>query len=67
MLCGRQLMIRSFFVRDFIGRKVIASLPNKENESWRFIFEGGHQISMNEKFSYLKETLHPDDLGGFCS
>lgn len=67
MLCGKQLMIRSFFVRDFIGRKVIASFPNIENGSWRFIFEGGHQISMDEEFSYLKETLHPNDLGGFCS
>lgn len=67
MLCGKQLMIRSFFMRDFIGRKVIASLPNIENGSWRFIFEGGHQISMNEEFLYLKETLHPNDLGGFCS
>ncbi len=48
----KQLMIRSFFVRDFIGRKVIASFPNIENGSWRFIFEGGHQISIDEEFSY---------------
>lgn len=66
-LCGKQLMIRSFFMRDFIGRKVIASLPDIDNGGWRFIFEGGHQISMKEEFSYSKETFHPNDLGGFCS
>lgn len=54
-------------MRDFIGRKVIASLPDIDNGGWRFIFEGGHQISMKEEFSYSKETFHPNDLGGFCS
>lgn len=66
-LCGKQLMTRSFFVRDFVGRKVITSIPKIKTGSWRIIFEGGHQLLMDGEFSYLKETLDPNDLGAFCS
>lgn len=65
MLCGQQLMTKSFFMRDFMGRKVIAALP--ETRSWRLIFEGGHQLNLSEDSLYFKGTLHPDDLGAFSS
>lgn len=67
MLCGQQLMIKSFFLRDFVGRKMIAALPESQTGLWRIIFEGGHQLNLSEDFPYLKETLHPDDLGSMCS
>lgn len=63
MLCGQQLMIKSFFLRDFVGRKMIAALPESQTGLWRIIFEGGHQLNLSEDFPYLKETLHPNDLG----
>ena len=66
-LCGKQLMTRSFFMRDFADRKVVASLPDTETGSWRLIFEGGHQLYLSEDAPYIKETLHPNDLGMFCS
>lgn len=66
-LCGSQLMIRSFFMRDFVGRKVIAALPETQTGTWRFLFEGGHQVMLSEDAPYMKETLHPNDLGAFCS
>lgn len=58
-LCGSQLMIRSFFMRDFIGRKVLAALPEAQTGTWRFLFEGGHQVFLSEDLPYMKETLHP--------
>lgn len=67
MLCGQQLMTRSFFMRDFIGRKVITSIPDEETGLWRMVFEGGHQIYMDSDAPYTKETLHPNDLGAFCA
>lgn len=66
MLCGQQLMTRSFFMRDFIDRKVVAALPDTETGSWRLIVEGGHQLYLDEDVPYAKETLHPNDLGAFC-
>ncbi len=66
-LCGSQLMIRSFFMRDFIGRKVLAALPEAQTGTWRFLFEGGHQVFLSEDAPYMKETLHPNDLQAFCS
>lgn len=66
-LCGKQLMIRSFFMRDFIGRKVVAALPETQTGAWRLLFEGGHQVLLSEEAPYMKETLHPDDLQAFCS
>lgn len=67
MLCGQQLMVRSFFVRDFIGRRVVATLPKINSGSWSLIFEGGHQLSLSAEHIYTKETVHPNDLGAFCS
>ncbi|MBQ8418274.1 MAG: restriction endonuclease [Phascolarctobacterium sp.] len=66
-LCGKQLITRSFFMRDFAARKVIASLPDSETGVWRLIFEGGHQLYLSEDAPYTKEPLHPNDLGMFCS
>ncbi|MDE7436829.1 MAG: restriction endonuclease [Lachnospiraceae bacterium] len=66
-LCGRQLMIRSFFLRDLAGRKVVACIPQMQTGSWSLVFEGGHQLSMETGFSYRKETIHPKELGGFIS
>ncbi len=65
MICGKQLMTKSFFMRDFIGRKVIASLPEAKSDCWRLVFEGGHQLYLDEDILYTKETLHPDDVGTF--
>ena len=67
MLCGQQLMTRSFFMRDFVGRKVLAALPDVATGLWRLIYEGGHQLYLSEEVPYTKGTLHPNDLGAFCS
>lgn len=67
MLCGQQLMTRSFFMRDFVDRKVIAALPDAETGYWRLIFEGGHQLYLDADAPYAKETLHPNDLRAFCA
>ena len=48
MLCGRQVMTRAFFMRDFTDRKVIASLPDEESGLWRLVFEGGSQLYLSE-------------------
>lgn len=66
-LCGKQMMIRSFFLRDIVGRKVIACVPQAGTGEWSFVFEGGHCLSMGTSLSYTKETIHPNELGGFSS
>lgn len=66
-LCGKQVMTRSFFMRDFVERKAIAVLPDTETGLWRLVFEGGHQLFLSEGAPYMKETLRPNDLGTFCS
>lgn len=67
MLCGQQLITKSFFLKDFAGRKTIVALPETETGLWRYIFEGGHQLILSENFTYSKETFHPNDMGVFCS
>lgn len=66
-LCGRQLMIRSFFLRDLVGRKVVACIPQMQTGTWSLVFEGGHQLSMETGLSYRKETIYPKELGEFVS
>lgn len=66
-LCGKQVMTRSFFLRDITNRKVIASLPDAETGIWRLIFEGGHSLCLDNNIHYTKERLQPSDLGAFCS
>ncbi|MFQ7657279.1 MAG: hypothetical protein ACLRK6_08640 [Anaerostipes hadrus] len=41
LICGKQLITRSFFLKDFVGRKLITAMPETESNSWRLIFEGG--------------------------
>lgn len=66
-LCGRQLMLRSFFMRDLVGRKIVACLPETRTKVWSLILEGGQQILMDAEMSYQKETVSPDELGAFCA
>lgn len=66
-LCGQQLMIRSFFLRDLVGRKVVACIPQAQTGTWSLVFEGGQQLSMKPELSYLLETVSPNQLGGFSS
>lgn len=65
-LCGRQLMVRSFFMRDLVGRKVVACLPETQTNVWSLILEGGQQIVLDAEMSYQKETVSPNELGAFC-
>lgn len=65
-LCGKQIMIRSFFTRDFVGRKVVACIPQGQTGGWNLLLEGGHTVSLDGDFTYSKETMNPHDLGGFC-
>lgn len=67
LICGKQLITRSFFLKDFVGRKLITAMPETESNSWRLIFEGGHQLNINENLLYSKGTLNPNDLGVFCT
>ena len=52
LICGKQLITRSFFLKDFIGRKLITAMPETESNSWRLIFEGGHQLNINENLLF---------------
>lgn len=62
---GQQLMLRSFFAQDLIGRKVVACIPQLQTNGWNLVFEGGQQLSLDAENVYLKETASPDDLGAF--
>lgn len=66
-LYGKQLMFHSFFINDFLGRKVVASIPHSQTGQWHLIFEGGMQLPLEREFPYSKETIHPNDLGAFCT
>ena len=65
-LCGQQIMIYSFHMLSFLGRKVIGALPNMETGVWRLAFEGGIQLNINASAPYTKDTFHPNDIGAFC-
>lgn len=66
MLCGKQLMTRSFFLRDFVERKAIAAIPDSATGEWKMIFEGGHQLPLREDAPYTKDTVNSDEINAFC-
>ena len=66
-VCGKQIMTYSFYMRSFVGRKVIGAIPNIETGDWRLAFEGGIQFNTNASVTYTKETFNPNDLGSFCA
>lgn len=61
---GKQLMLRSFFVRDFANRKVLACIPKSGSSEWQLLFEGGTVLSLGEE-DYYKGTASPNSLGFF--
>lgn len=64
-LLGRQLMIRSFFMRDFIDRKVVACVPSIETGIWNVVLEGGIRIILDSEVPYSKEVMSYVDIGLF--
>ena len=61
---GKQLMLRSFFMRDFTNRKVLASIPKSGSSEWQLLFEGGTALSLGVE-DYYKGTASPNSLGFF--
>lgn len=65
LICGKQLITRSFFLKDFVGRKLITAMSETESNSWRLIFEGGHQLNINARYvylPYLQELVKQENL-----
>lgn len=65
IIMGKQLMIRSFFMRDLLDRKVVACIPSKESDTWNILFEGGTSIPIDLEMSYSKDTVSYNELGFF--
>ena len=65
VMFGRQLMIRSFFLKDLIGRKIVECLPNSTLSSWNLLIEGGAKLPLGENNSYTKEGTTFNELGFF--
>ena len=63
-IVGKQLMNRSFFMRDFANRKVLACIPKSGSSEWQLLFEGGTALSLGEE-DYYKGTASPNSLGFF--
>lgn len=63
-IVGKQLMLRSFFMRDFANRKVLACIPKSGSSEWQLLFEGGTALSLGEE-DYYKGTASPNSLGFF--
>lgn len=63
-IVGKQLMLRSFFMRDFANRKVLACIPKSESSEWQLLFEGGTALSLGEE-DYYKGAASPNSLGFF--
>lgn len=63
-IVGKQLMLRSFFMRDFANRKVLACIPKGGSSEWQLLFEGGTALSFGEE-DYYKGTACPNSFGFF--
>lgn len=64
-MVGKQLMIRSFFMKDLVDRKVVACIPAREFSGWNILFEGGIKVPVNSEILYSKATATFDELGFF--
>ena len=64
-MIGKQLMIRSFFMKDLVDRKVVACIPAREFSGRNILFEGGIKVPVNSEIVYSKATATFDELGFF--
>lgn len=67
ILWGRQIMIRSFYLKNFVARKLLAALPFGCSDSWNLVFEGGRSLSLDSDFDYPKTIPDMRELGFFSA
>ena len=64
-LLGKQVMIRSFYMQNFVGRKLLSSVPFGFSDSWNLLFEGGRSLALDSEYIYNETIPNVTDIGFF--
>lgn len=65
MLYGRQVLIRSFFLRELKGRRVLGAFPGWQSRQWQLLLEGGLKLDLSQEQPGVYRKIRGDDLGGW--
>lgn len=59
---GKQILINSFLLRDFYGRRIIGAFCSYENGGWNFLLDGGIKLSLNQQGRHLNTNVTSEDF-----
>ena len=62
MLYGKQVLISSYLLRDYYGRKIIGAFPDVEFGNWNLLLEGGIKLSLDYSGLHLNTNITSSDI-----
>lgn len=61
-LYGKQVLISSYLLRDYYGRKIIGAFPDIEYGNWNLLLEGGIKLSLDYGGRHLNTKITSSDI-----
>lgn len=61
-LYGKQILLKSYALKDFTGRKIIGVYPNYSLGNWNLLLEGGIKIPLGENRIYSNTAVTSEDF-----
>lgn len=61
-ILGKQIMLQSFILQNIKGRKIISVLPEKNNNGWYALLEGGYKLPIDIANLYELEKISSRDV-----
>ena len=62
MLYGKQVLISSYLVKDYYGRKIIGAFPDSQYGNWNLLLDGGIKLSLDYSGMHLNTNITSSDV-----
>lgn len=66
ILCGKQVLLKSYLLKDLYGRRIVGAYPSYLNTKWNLLLEGGIKLSLESDDIYLNRYITSDDFNKWC-
>jgi len=65
-ISGKQAMIKSFYLQNFVGRKLLKTFSDSHNDV-TLLFEGGRKLKFDSEFCYDRTVTDCREMGSFST
>lgn len=65
-ILGKQSMLKSFYLQNFVGRKLLKTFSDSYNDV-TLLFEGGRKLKFDSQFNYDRTVTDCREMGSFST